>query len=439
MGSELRNENDDVVWGMSLGAVLRQARFGHVLTRLALPPDGADDGIRPGGPLQAPARIPLLSAVEPYRHLTETLGRIAVREEAVLAIGYDWRRSIEHAANALQPVVLDHLDRWKARFASLPDDERRGLPEPQLTFVCHSMGGLVARWLTEVSGLRPHVRRIITLGTPFAGSLNAVRVLATGDYLPFGLFARSLRESARTMPGLYELVARYESVRDGGALRAIQPADLASVDASDVLADAAFQVHRRLANAVAAAGNNACPMVTLVGTNQPTAQTVRFADGTAEFFEDRDGTDHRGDGTVYRYAASLKGGNPMPLPQSHGALAKTPEAAAFVEATLTERDLAEVQAGDAPGLRAPEAVAVNQPFEVEALPTHGTDVGAVTCRVVDTSTNAPINIAAFRHPAGTSSFVTTLALPQPGVYRLLLAGSGYSPVEHLVVAMADAP
>jgi hypothetical protein len=81
------------------------------------------------------------------------------------------------------------------------------------------------------------------------------------------------------------------------------------------------------------------PVRCLVATTQPTLQTVRFAtNGVAEFLEAIKGTDERGDGTVFRYAAVPSDDvEPAYLPQSHGAVAKTDEAVFFVADVLTER------------------------------------------------------------------------------------------------------
>jgi triacylglycerol esterase/lipase EstA (alpha/beta hydrolase family) len=49
----------------------------------------------------------------------------------------------------------------------------RGAPRP-LMLVCHSLGGLVARYYVRRYPA-PHVRRIITLGTPHGGTVLAAR------------------------------------------------------------------------------------------------------------------------------------------------------------------------------------------------------------------------------------------------------------------------
>jgi len=445
LGSELVDGDGAVVWGMNPRLVLRQAALGDVLARIALPPDGSDDGIRASRVVQLPMRLPLLCGVEPYARLLARLRATALRPEAVCVFPYDWRRSIVDAARGLASVAERHLAVWRARWATLPlEERRRHLPEPSLTLVCHSMGGLVGRWFAEVEGGRGVVRRVVTLGTPFAGSLNALRVLADGHYLPFGLLARSLRDSGRSFPGLYELVARYPCVTDpdegaGVVLRDLRPADVAAVGADREMAEDAFDVHRRLQEAVAAAGGSACPLDVLVGVRQPTAQSVRFEAGAASFAEQCDGIDHRGDGTVYRYAAAPRGVRPMPLPQSHASLARSDEALAFVEAALTERDLAAVQAPEGSGVRIdPEVVTAGGKVRVIGLDGQ---VGAVA-RVVEVyeDRGAPTELAvasAALYPSEGGTVAAELALPRPGLYRVSVAHGGYSPVEHLVLAVAE--
>ena len=78
---------------------------------------------------------------------------------------------------------------------------------PTVSLVGHSMGGLViAGYIASCSGLR--VDKVITLGTPYQGSYEAVAkvVTGTGGILGFGN-ARE-RKTARLTPSLYYLVPR---------------------------------------------------------------------------------------------------------------------------------------------------------------------------------------------------------------------------------------
>jgi pimeloyl-ACP methyl ester carboxylesterase len=432
MGSELVDRDGKVVWGMKLGLLIRQAVFHNALARLALPEDGEDDGIRASRPVQLPVKLPLLTSIEPYRNVEERLRGVALRREAVLTFAYDWRRSIEEAAAALAAAAERHLERWRRSWQNIPLEERRQLPEPQLTLVGHSMGGLVARWFTEVLGGRDLVRQIITLGTPFAGSLNAVRVLADGDYLPLALFASALRDTGRTFNGLYELVPLYQCVEENNHpnLRTITAADIVSVGAEEARAAAAIAIHERLTAAVQAAGAARCPIRALIGVQQPTFQTVQFHAGTATFAERLRGEDHRGDGTVYRYSAAPHGVEPLPLPQTHGALAKTEEAIAFIEHVLTDRDLGEVQAPPGFGIRLPDMVGPGQPFDVSVI--DGESGG--TCRVTNAETNEQVAVSLVTRRAQDAA--ATVSIPNPGLYRVTITSGGYSSVQELVLCLA---
>ncbi|MEN8129669.1 MAG: hypothetical protein ABFS45_05645 [Pseudomonadota bacterium] len=340
-------------------------------------------------------------------------------------------KSIADAAEKLAPVAHEHLEQWRRQWKALPEEDRRGLPEPGLTLVGHSMGGLVASYFTAFVVGGELVRKVVTLGTPFSGSLNAVNVLATGKEFPLGAFASSLRATARTLPGLYELMARWKCVTDYGALRSVTPGDLEGIGASRELAEAAAATIGKLHSAFGDAAERKPPVRCLVGTTQPTLQTVSFHDGIPEFFEDINGTDHRGDGTVFRFAARPPGVEPAYLPQSHGALAKTQEAVEFVAAVLTERELGEFLAPPGVGLRIPEIVIVDQPFIVEILDGRS----GLTCHLSDAEENRLVTMA--QSKAHDGSVQVEFKVPKPGLFRVAVSGGGYSAVERLVGAMAQ--
>jgi hypothetical protein len=426
MGSELVDADGKVLWGMKPSLLFRQAAFGNVMEALI---PRQNDGIRASRPIQWPIALPLLSAMEPYTALERRIKQTVLHDDAVRAFAYDWRGSIVDAAAALAVVARSHLSQWTARWNTLSASERRGLPEPRLTLVCHSMGGLVGSYFAAFGDDDRIVHRIVTLGTPFGGSLNAVRALATGEQLPFGLFAKSLRDSIRRMPGVYELLARWKCVVENDALRRISPSDIDGIGADAALATDAIAVMDRLQAAFTDSGRRP-PVRCLTGTTQPTRQTVRFVDGIATFEELIEGTDHRGDGTVFRYAAAPPGVEPAYLPQSHGAVAKTDEATAFVAAVLTERSLGEFQAPPGIGLRVPDIVTPGLPFSANVLDGRP----GVMCHVYDTEDNRLLNVNVAR--AQGQDLVATLTVPRPGLYRITASGGGFSPVEQLVAAVA---
>jgi pimeloyl-ACP methyl ester carboxylesterase len=99
----------------------------------------------------------------------------------VLVFSYDWRLSIRHNAHLLQGAILA---KWyggaaNRNVATVPEAER-------ITFIGHSMGGLLARYFLES---RTHcgwlvLRRLITIGTPHLGAPEAFLQII-GRIFPF--------------------------------------------------------------------------------------------------------------------------------------------------------------------------------------------------------------------------------------------------------------
>ena len=69
-------------------------------------------------------------------------------------------------------IIEPALERWRAQGGPYAD--------AQVVFVCHSMGGLIARWYIEQCGGAEITRKLITLGTPYRGAAHAVDQLVNG-------------------------------------------------------------------------------------------------------------------------------------------------------------------------------------------------------------------------------------------------------------------
>ncbi len=112
----------------------------------------------------------------------------------VVMHAYDWRRSILEAGRELA-----------ARLASDP--------APRIHVIAHSMGGLVARAALAVAD-NPRVVRLITVGTPHAGSYAPVQALRGTYPVVRRLAALDLRHDAEQLaievfngfPSLYEML-----------------------------------------------------------------------------------------------------------------------------------------------------------------------------------------------------------------------------------------
>ena len=158
---------------------------------------------------------------------------------------YDWRRDNAESAAALYRYLLDRRDEVHAKLV-----EKRGEAAPakesiRFDLVAHSMGGLVARYMLRygdqplpTDGSMPElnwqgaslVERVILVGTPNAGSAEAIRQLVEGK--DFGnSVAFWLPEAPAavlgTMPSIYQLLPRPRHgalVGNGGPVDFYDPA-----------------------------------------------------------------------------------------------------------------------------------------------------------------------------------------------------------------------
>jgi hypothetical protein len=293
------------------------------------------------------------------------------------------------------------------------------------------MGGLISRFFTEVLGGDRDVRQTIAIGTPFQGAAKAVLTLSDGHGTPLPVPRRRLRELARSLPSIYELLPSYRCVaEEGGITRRLTARDVISLGGDADLADAAIGMHRILDELPAR------NLRTMIGTEQQTPQSVRIKNGTAEplyyILEDGNAIDWGGDGTVYAQVAS-GGIEPIfAIVQSHGALARTPEIVAALRAALTSRRLGPPMGSEGCSVLVPESVIVNAPFEIRATSNSG--VLTAKCRIVDAQSAMQVAKPVFTGSDG--ELIATTSLPRPGIYRIEVKSGSASANSNLVMAVA---
>lgn len=309
MGSVLARDGKPV-WEPSAGALLRALRtFGRSVKRLALPEGIGDedpgDGVRATGLMPDLHVLPgiwtaqigygaLVSWLERTFHLVrsadpEGTGLIP----NLVLFPYDWRLSNRLNAKRLKAVVEPALERWRSQ---------SGFGEARVSFICHSMGGLVARRYLECEEGAELTRKLITLGTPFRGSVKSLESLVNGIRKGIGPFGLDLSAFARTLPSLHQLLPAYECVETTDGLRAPHETDLPEIPSA--LARDARGFHDEIAAAVSRRGG-ASPYVIhpILGIRQPTFATVRIAGRQAVPIRTIKNKDEMGDGTVARFAA----------------------------------------------------------------------------------------------------------------------------------------
>ena len=425
MGSELVDiETGTVLWGLSARRYVSLWSDDSPWEKLMVTQserDGNTGRIRATRLLRNPAFAPVLQGAEPYARLVTGIRAVMIHPQAVLEFPYDWRLSIAHNAAELSDAAQRHLRTWRAH--------PHGRTDAKLILVAHSMGGLIARYFTGLLGGSAEVRQTIAIGTPFHGAVKAVFLLdrGRGSYVP--LPRRRLRALASTMPGVHDLLPSYRCVAEHESSRRLSPADVEGLGGSLDLARASAQMHDDLAMLGPA------DLRTVVGVEQPTMQSLRLRDGVAvpQFFmhEDDGHVDWRGDGTVYSEVAT-GGIEPVSsLPQSHGGLARAPEALVAIRAILTRRRLGPPMGAAVIGLDVPDSVNAGESFEISV--TSGDAPGGARCRIVDADTNLQVSRPFLVHR--DAAMVASAKLPLPGLYRVEAQDGGFSAVTQLVLAL----
>lgn len=372
MGSTLRNRDGSEVWGTSLGSIVRGVLTrGRAIKRLALPP-GIGDDPAPDGVVAA--------SLMPDIHVIPGIWSVSIGYEALVGwfrdtfdvveedrahperianfvqFPYDWRLSNRASAVALKQRVEPLLE----RFRSQP-----GRADARVVFVGHSMGGLVARYYVDVLGGHEITRKVITLGTPHRGALNALETLVNGIRKGFGPFSIDLTQMARTMPSLYQLLPEYACIESPAGLRKTTELSLPDLG-SDAVADA-MRFHDELRDATAGdpLGYDSHP---IIARTQPTSTTARLAGGRIETLRTIDGSDDGGDGTVPRLSAIPYGVTPSSpivryIKDKHGALPANLPVLDELEGVLTATDLIARDLGYDVGVLLDDIAVAGEPIE----------------------------------------------------------------------------
>jgi pimeloyl-ACP methyl ester carboxylesterase len=301
-GSVLQQDGRDV-WAISAGAVWAAlSSLGRSFDRLVIDEDDPDlddlgDGVTAPRLVEDVHLVPGLVKIDGYTRLLRMLrhefelveGRPGDGEAGNLhPFPYDWRRDNRVASRRLKALVDAALPRWR---------DRTGNPDAKVILIAHSMGGLVARHYLEVLGGWPDCRALITFGTPFRGSANALGFLANG----YRKALLDLSPLLRSFTSVHQLLPIYPMVGVDGGWQRVAETPLPNVDPAK--ASAALQFHREIEAGVQARRDAGGHYVLLpfLGTRQPTLQSARLVgdrlevvralpDGIAAEFADGDGT-----------------------------------------------------------------------------------------------------------------------------------------------------
>ncbi|WBB91406.1 hypothetical protein [Verrucosispora sp. WMMC514] len=438
LGSTLLHHNH-LVWAPSAGSALRAiATFGRSIHQLRLPDDigdnHPDDGVQPAGLMPDLHVLPgIWTPVKGYDRLLARLRSLGYREPVnhpdappgnMLPVAYDWRLSNRYNGQRLASIIEPALERWRAQGGPYAD--------AQVSFVCHSMGGLVARWYVEQCGGAEITRKLITLGTPYRGAVKALEQLVNGAHKGLGRLSIDLTDLIRSLPSMYQLLPEYACIEHGTDLAKTTEASIPELDRDKVNDGMCF--HTQLIDAETARPASLTTTHAIVGIHQPTATIGHLTNGRVELVNTYRHEDLYGDATV-PIVAACRSDVPMDSPllrriaDRHGNLQRNTAALDELDGILTARPVI---------IRAPDAVElqVDVPeliFAGEDLHIKATTVDRSRQPIRITITDEAGHMIDSRTPKPTSGTITsTIQDLPPGAYNIdvtgLLPSSPISPV-----------
>ena len=172
-----------------------------------------------------------------YKELVEEL-RYNLRdsEERIVPVypfGYDWRQPLSVIESELEHFIEDVVQRTALMRHYFDDGYDKDDSRRKVNIVGHSMGGIIiAGYLQGRPEVPPErrkrIEKVVTLATPFRGSIEAIVKVITGN-ANLGMTQPSSREreAARATPSVYHLLP---SFREGIDIPSALPQSLFNPD-----------------------------------------------------------------------------------------------------------------------------------------------------------------------------------------------------------------
>lgn len=451
-GSVLQKDGKDV-WALNGGAALQAIlSLGHSITDLELGDDSPDaddlgDGVVATRLMPDTHLIPGLWKIDGYgkveRRLLDTFDLTPGKN--YFPFPYDWRRDNRAHARRLARDAPRWLSEWRAQ---------SGNDDAQLVLIGHSMGGIVARsFLEEHAGWRM-TRRLVTFGTPYRGSLNALSFLVNGMSKKLGpIKLIDLTKLLRSCTSVYQLLPVFSCFDAGGGelVHLVDADPVGEVDWTRVRE--AEQFHRNIEARVdehlkdQEYLDQRYHIHPVVGIKQHTSLSARRDDDKVEMLSTYDGEDLEGDGTVPRPSAT-----PIELSDQgvevyaagrHASLQNADAILVHLEGLLRDMPIAGFR--DRPVRLAVDVDDFYDPDESVAIEivADAADV-AVAVTVTDLTSGDAVRAVEVR--AGTEPTAVELPPIPSGTYRLSVsgpagssgAGDAVEPVEDVFVVFGEA-
>jgi hypothetical protein len=435
LGSTLDDKQGRLVWSPSAGAAVRAiATFGGSIRGLAFSGEIGDgpapDGVTPVSLMPDLHVLPglwswnigydaLLRWLRSRFALVEAPRNQPERPANLLTVPYDWRLSNRYNGRRLKSIVEPVLERWRSQGSEYAD--------ARLVFICHSMGGLVARWYLDKEGGAELTRRLITLGTPYRGALNALDQLVNGVRKGIGPFKLYLTVFARSLPSSYQLLPEYACLDTPSGLAKTTETTLPSELNANLVADG-MRFHQELDEAAAARGDAGYDLHPIVGFRQPTWTTARLSGGRLEPAYTIQQHDEGGDATVPRLSAAPKSLRPDSpairwIADQHGALQSNRAALDELEGVLTAKPLVHrAPVGITLGVQLEDVALAGEPIPITATVIPPERV-ALQAQVFNETTKTRPTATVQLRPFGEEHRASLGPFPL-GAYRVVVGGVG---------------
>src|SRR5215469_10691226 len=431
MGSTLTRDGVPV-WGPSAGAALRAVRtLGGSLKQLRLPEGVGDehpgDGVEPVAVMPDLHVLPGLWTVQVgYERLMGWLesafGLVRVRAGGppgnFLPVAYDWRLSNRYNGRRLKALVEPALEQWRGQYA-----------DARVVFICHSMGGLVARWYIQREGGAEVTSKLITLGTPHRGALNSLDQLVNGVHKGPGPFQVDLTQFVRSMPAAYQLLPEYACLESASGL--MKTTEVVLPELSSIMTTDAMAFHDQLDDQANPSWEAAFDLHPVQGQKQQTATTAWLSGGRVIPSPAIGGTDEGGDATVPALSAMPKAVRPRSplirhITERHGALQANQSVFDEIEGILCASEVVHRAPADVPiDVRVAEVLDPGEQLAVQAV---FPDSGAAPLEAVLIDEAGSVTDRERLTQRAESYGATFDPLP-PGAYQVRVEGYGSAQTE----------
>ncbi len=428
MGSVL-TKNGKQIWSPSAAAPLNglSSHFSDLRLSDDSLEDADVDGVVASGLVAWPHMLPDFWKIDAYTAISDMLyERFDVQQNHnYFNFPYDWRRDNRANAKKLLRLSREWLRDWRIH---------SGNPQARLILICHSMGGLIARYFLEVLQGWRDTDMLLTFGTPFRGSVNALTTLANGIESPVVPFRDELSDVMRSFPAVYQLLPYYKCCELQPEASRVGVADVIGATSLDQMkTKAAVKFHDEIRSAVEANQKNqeyasraahdptrhAYKFAAVVGIEQSTAVFANIAAGkiTPEVLNGYDG----GDGTVPRGAAipwemEFNEGE-FNVSGKHSALMTNSSALEHLGGVLSGLSFSSLRTGPQPALSLDlsDAYSKTKPVTLAVTPLESAQVTNLKVEVVsafDSRSVKPIKLVKVQN-----SFHAEFQPLPPGAYR----------------------